>query len=207
MSVAVEDICVVYQLTSPSGKSYVGVTSNFERRLRNHRERNAPIGAALRKYGCDAFAVRFLCKTDRDAAYLIEQRAIARLGTLHPAGYNLDAGGRGVPAPSAATREKMRLSHLGKKPSEYTRQRVVETHRGAKRPPEWCQRISAGLRGRKISEESKAKMRAAKLGKCHTEEHRRRNSEGVRAYKACLRQAKSAVVQWLAVFNSAGVKE
>jgi group I intron endonuclease len=91
----------VYKLTSPSGKSYVGMTSlTLNRRWAKHVEHalgkreNGYLYAALRKYGPDEFVREILLESD-DKAELsnLEIKMIAEHGTLWPTGYNLTTGG------------------------------------------------------------------------------------------------------------------
>jgi hypothetical protein len=91
----------LYIVTSPSGKSYVGITARTtEARWQEHvSAKSRPhvtdcLRSAIKKYGADAFTVRTLLIAD-SWEYLgeMEQRAIARYGTLAPHGYNLSTGG------------------------------------------------------------------------------------------------------------------
>lgn len=50
---------VLYKATSPSGKCYIGITNNFRRRIKEHNTSPYAFGAALRKYGKDAFTYEF----------------------------------------------------------------------------------------------------------------------------------------------------
>ena len=46
----------VYKHTSPSGKSYIGQTSNYDRRCKEHRgSKGKAFGTAIKKYGWDSF--------------------------------------------------------------------------------------------------------------------------------------------------------
>jgi predicted GIY-YIG superfamily endonuclease len=47
----------LYRLTDPNGKSYVGVTCNFKRRMKEHRRSHWPIGKAIREFGEDNFKI------------------------------------------------------------------------------------------------------------------------------------------------------
>lgn len=89
---------IIYCLTSPSGKQYVGQTRrSFEARLRAHRKSASgcrAINAALNKYGMNAFRKEKLlvgvpsCLLDN-----LERLTIYLFGTLSPRGYNLVSGG------------------------------------------------------------------------------------------------------------------
>ena len=94
----------LYQLTSPSGKSYVGITAKtLEQRWSKHIEHalgkrdNGALYAALRKYGPDTFTVKELVRCgDWSTLQRLEIMAIAVLGTRSPRGYNISTGGEGV---------------------------------------------------------------------------------------------------------------
>lgn len=49
----------LYKATSPSGKTYIGITNNFKRRMKEHLSSPYAFGAALRKYGREAFTYEF----------------------------------------------------------------------------------------------------------------------------------------------------
>jgi len=87
---------LIYRLTAPSGRAYVGVTGQaVQTRWRQHVRRAAtgakhPLCAAIRKYGAEAFSVETLSEHgDRDVALRAEIAAIAGLTN----GYNLSPGG------------------------------------------------------------------------------------------------------------------
>lgn len=50
---------VLYKATSPSGRMYIGITNNFKRRMKEHRNSSWPFGHALRKYGQKNFSFEF----------------------------------------------------------------------------------------------------------------------------------------------------
>lgn len=50
---------VLYKATSPSGRTYIGITNNFKRRMKEHGSSKWPFGHALRKYGKENFQFEF----------------------------------------------------------------------------------------------------------------------------------------------------
>ena len=94
----------LYKLTSPSGKSYIGISSKgLEARWAKHVEhalgkRTAgALYAALRKYGTDSFSREVIgCSDDWDTLRQMEIDAIRDHGTLAPRGYNITQGGEGT---------------------------------------------------------------------------------------------------------------
>lgn len=94
----------LYKLTSPSGKSYIGISSKtMDARWAKHVEhacgkRDAgALYAALRKYGPDSFARAVIAESeDWDTLRRLEIEAIKSHGTLAPDGYNITQGGEGT---------------------------------------------------------------------------------------------------------------
>lgn len=102
----------VYLITSPSGKQYVGQTTQvLAERWRFHVwdavKRSGECRAlahAIRKYGPDAMRIEALHQTeDLDELNRLEAHEIETRGTLRPGGYNLRTGG-GNSRPCAETR-------------------------------------------------------------------------------------------------------
>ncbi len=96
----------LYSVTSPSGKSYIGISSKDSiARWKKHIEhslgnRPGALYSAVRKYGVDQFIVKTLVVVD-DWDYLcdLEKRAISAFNTFSPNGYNLTMGGEGTVGP------------------------------------------------------------------------------------------------------------
>lgn len=98
---------VLYKLTAPNGKAYIGISSKgLDARWTKHVEhamgkRSAgALYAALRKYGVDNFHREVLAE-EADWATLceMEKRAIQEHGSLSPGGYNMTLGGEGTLGP------------------------------------------------------------------------------------------------------------
>lgn len=93
----------VYCITNKvNGKLYVGVTTRgYKNRFANHiwhsRKSSGKCRAlynAMRKYGQDAFSVELIdTASSFEEMNQLERKHIARLGSLHPNGYNLTDGG------------------------------------------------------------------------------------------------------------------
>lgn len=84
---------LVYIAKSPSHRTYVGVTNNFKRRLKEHGSSPYPFGKALRKYGKDSFTYSFIECSDLEEAYEIEGVLIQNDEVLSDWYYNISAGG------------------------------------------------------------------------------------------------------------------
>lgn len=94
----------LYRITSPSGKSYIGISlKTAEERFLSHK--SACIGgrssgalyAAFRKYGVESFSIKTLVvASDWEYLCMLEISAITAFGTKAPHGYNVTSGGEGV---------------------------------------------------------------------------------------------------------------
>lgn len=105
----------VYKHTSPSGKSYVGISLNPEKRWASGRGyvNNYRFARAINKYGWDAFTHEILYENlSIEEAKAIERKLIDEMNlTDFRCGYNLREGGDGTF--SEESRKKMSLSRMG----------------------------------------------------------------------------------------------
>lgn len=81
----------IYKLTDPNGKSYVGVTNNVKRRMKEHRSSSWPIGVALREIGEKNFTLIVEEFETRDMA-LEREFELVSLDTVKDM-YNVTVGG------------------------------------------------------------------------------------------------------------------
>ena len=99
---------VIYKLTSPSGKVYIGQSINFKERLKKYRLNSkksigAALHAAIEKYGIDKFDISILCSIELDDDIEVTKAELDRLEVYYIEkynsygvnGYNLTAGGGG----------------------------------------------------------------------------------------------------------------
>jgi group I intron endonuclease len=108
---------LIYKHTSPSGKSYIGQTNDYDRRCKEHQKYTwcRAFSAAIQKYGWDNFTHEMLVEyITEDEANALEVYYIKEHSTLYPNGYNLTTGGD-ASLPSAETRSKMSIAQQGKK--------------------------------------------------------------------------------------------
>lgn len=146
---------LVYKATAPSGRSYIGVTSESLKRRRWGHEHDArkgshlPFHKALRKYG-DAIRWEVLVDGVSFAeANRLEIEAIVAHGTRTPKGYNVSVGGGG---------------NRGHVRSRAAIEATAAKMRGRTRSPESVARSAAGLRGHKHTPEARKNMSLAHLG-------------------------------------------
>lgn len=89
---------VIYRITSPSGKAYVGKTVDFEHRMQLHAgciSKCPLMNAATKKYGWDNMKVDILMEPCEELLWQWEICMIEDLNTRAPNGYNLLPGGEG----------------------------------------------------------------------------------------------------------------
>jgi group I intron endonuclease len=181
---------VVYILTFPTGKSYVGISSNgLPRRLALHRwhARNGRAGMlyrAIRKYGENSFSAEvLLIADDWDFICEMERRAIVAFKARFPGGYNLTDGGESgysyTHTPAERAWQKMwRKDHWngGHRPAgwhhtEDAKRRIAEAGRGRVFDEHTRARIGATHVGntynvgRECSPATRAKISASQIGK------------------------------------------
>lgn len=146
---------IIYQLISPSNKSYIGKTSQpLEKRWNQHlrfKDGGFAIHSSLRKYGPEYFVVQELSKAATEEQLTnLEKVWIILLQSANPEyGYNLTWGGdggshndaskakiskaqKGVPNKphSAETRQKMSKSHMGMRFTDTHKRKISLNQRG-----------------------------------------------------------------------------
>lgn len=137
---------LVYKHTSPSGKSYIGITNNYIKRCSAHRRSPGcrAFHSAIKKYGWDNFTHVILARDlTAEEASTLEVKLIAEHGSLYPNGYNLTTGGETGQLCQTALKIK----------AENNRKRTA----GKSLSPEHRRKISTALAGRPMSEERKLK--------------------------------------------------
>lgn len=114
---------LIYRLTFPNGKSYIGQTVDFfEVRMTKHKSSSkhreisgcVALNAAIRKYGWTNVQKEILLYCDEKDLDMFESNMIKLYDTLIPNGYNLLSGGNSNKSQSSCTREKMTITRLRK---------------------------------------------------------------------------------------------
>ena len=168
---------IIYKATSPSGKSYIGLTTE---KLRNRKWRhksgsvnkkyglyNTKFSRALRKYEIENFSWVILYKDiPRPLLNSMEMWIITQYDTYNN-GYNSNMGGG---------------TNFGYKPSKEAIEKSAAAKRGKPRSEETKRKISEALIGKskpKMSDKTKKKISISKMGsknpqygKKETEEHK-----------------------------------
>jgi len=84
---------VIYKLTSPSGKFYIGRTKDFDNRMNAHkynayvRKDTYSLYVAIRKYDWDNFTKEILCEVKPEASQELEEKYIKEHNSVNR-GYN-----------------------------------------------------------------------------------------------------------------------
>ena len=175
----------VYKHTSPSDKTYIGITSmEPSDRWQNGKgyKHNKYFWRAIQKYGWDSFKHEILFEDlSKEDACQKEIELIAYYDSTNPQkGYNLSTGGEGSSgAPrSEKTRKKMSNSKMGKNnpnygkhPSEVTRQKMSNAGKKQYLSKETIKKMSEAKKGKpsckngvKLSPESCQRISESKKG-------------------------------------------
>ena len=108
---------IVYKLTFPNGKSYIGITTeSLSRRVQRHVNyaragKPYALSSAIRKYGEDSFSSEVIGNADnREELCMMEMFAIEALRTMCPHGYNMTGGGDGSSGVSPADNTRRKIS-------------------------------------------------------------------------------------------------
>jgi group I intron endonuclease len=168
---------IIYKHTSPSGKSYIGLTNDYERRCKEHirvKHKNR-FQSAILKYGWDNFTHEILAVgLSLQAANHFEEFYISFYGTFHPNGYNLTTGGKCAKLSEESI--KKRGSKLkGRKRTKEQIEKTRQSNLGRKHTPEHIEKRMIHIRGKKHTDSAKLKMSEHKKTPEHIEKVRLAN--------------------------------
>lgn len=174
---------IIYKYTSPSGKVYIGQTTNQRLRRKKWFNTSSPytssdwkskIDRARIKYGPGSFTYEVLfCgsyrnKREAKVELNILEAYYVGLYDSYRTGYNSTVGGDSTSGPikhSDDTKLKMRLSHLGKKVSDTTRAKLSSALTGIKRSEEFKRKAKISHQGQTRTRESIRKQVLAQYKK------------------------------------------
>lgn len=130
---------VIYKITSPSGRYYIGKTIDFNARMANYRSlkgigQNA-IHASILKYGWHNHTVQILEEASPEKLNDLEIKYIKELNSFsrnNPMGLNLTRGGDGALGrkDSEEVKKKRAAKHIGLKRSDETKKLMSESKKG-----------------------------------------------------------------------------
>ena len=186
---------IVYLLTSPSGKRYVGQTiQSMDARWSRHVQAamtgkwEFPIHRAIRKHGADGWTRQIIWTCDsQEHMDLMEGHFIAVMGD-----YNATLGGDSPGKLTEETRDKMSASAKkawSENPRTHTeeaKRRVGDANRGRIMPPKSAatkEKLRKAQTGKKLSDETKAKISARMQGnkRCVGRKHSQATKDKIRA--------------------------
>ena len=175
----------VYMHTTPSGKVYIGITSQ-EPKVRwkhgSNYKTSVAFYRAIQKYGWENIRHDILYSgLTKEQAEEIEIRLIAEHKSTDPRyGYNCDNGGCSVGRASEATRAKMSQARMGHKTADSTRAKISRSHKGRPLSEEHLASIRAAAKnraGKPLPESTRKKISDSLKGRMRSEEHCRKLSE------------------------------
>jgi group I intron endonuclease len=149
---------VLYRITClGNGKSYVGRTSNPERRKREHfralecgDHRNAHLQNAYRKFGRHAFTWVVMGRFESEAALRAEEQyfidALWAVDALFNLAKSADGGGYAGRVVSVETRARMSAARRAYLADPAVRRNLSEKHKGKVLTPEHRAKLSAAKR-------------------------------------------------------------
>lgn len=174
----------IYKITSPSGKVYIGQTTNFTKRKNYYKNGAKPyqirIHNSLQKYGYDAHTIEFIeeCLVDnlnererywQDFYDVIGENGLnCRLTETKDKSGFLSEESKTKMSEARKGRifdqnwiDKLRNSAIGKKHSEETKKRISESNKGRKFTAEHIAKLPQNQKGKyrpKASESTKIKQ-------------------------------------------------
>jgi group I intron endonuclease len=162
----------IYEIASPSGKRYVGVTYDPKKRRGEHfrslRRRDhhcTALQAAFVKYGEDMLVFRTLSSGWEETEVLWEEARLIAQDKSVGRSYNAALGtGKGMIRHSEETRAKMAAAARGRGHSEETRAKLSAARQRRVLTTQTRERISRTLKGRKFSTETRRKLSLAQQG-------------------------------------------
>lgn len=172
----VEKIGMLYKISFPNGKVYIGITSQILARrisqhIRHSRSKSTIVlSNAIRKHGTN-FDRTVLVIGRMDYLRDLEIKAIVAFNCRIPNGYNTSYGGETSPATCPEVAAKISASRKGQSPSQITRDKlsVITKANCPSKRPEVAEKISTANKGRKFTPEHCANLSlsAKALGENH----------------------------------------
>jgi predicted GIY-YIG superfamily endonuclease len=116
---------ILYKLTFPNGKVYIGQTVNFSIRMRGHKNdsfnpnrfsRNCQVNNAIRKYGWENVKTEIIFECSENEIDILEKKYIKLFdSTNRNFGYNREGGGNSKKTVSMESRKLISASRKGKR--------------------------------------------------------------------------------------------
>ncbi len=173
---------VIYKITSPKGKVYIGRTKDFQGRMTEHKhialknKSNYALYRAIRKYGWDNFKKEIICEVDSNIAHTIEENFIIAYDSVKRGYNNTYAGcGGNMFTNNPELLEKLRKTlsvrfkgdkngMYGKNHSDTAKQKQKERAKG-RYSLEWFQKRNGMEEGERLYEERRMWLKNRNLPK------------------------------------------
>lgn len=158
---------IVYRHCSPSGKSYIGVTSrSVEERFNEHvrlakRENIYHFHQAINKYGAESFITEILEENVPSTKIVESEKFWIKKFDSFKNGYNMTEGGQGHTAGfkhTEETKKKISESHLGKILTDEHKKNIGLASSKQIHTVERRLEQSERMKGKKLSNETKKKI-------------------------------------------------
>jgi group I intron endonuclease len=171
---------VIYKITSPNNKVYIGQSINFEQRCRKYKYQafkgQVKLWNNCQKYlwnPIDTIEIIEICR--RDELDDRERFWISEFDSYNN-GLNSDLGGKTRKGfkHSEETKEKLRIANTGNKHSDETKKKISEASKNMS--DETKKKISDSRKGKTISDETKKKISEANTGNKLTDEQKEKIS-------------------------------
>lgn len=166
---------VIYKITSPTNKIYIGQSVGFKKRMSNYSclqfKGQNKLKASIIKHGWKNHTVEIIEEVEQPLLNEREVFWIKEFNTFNtPHGMNLQAGGGGSLGRklSAESIEKMASKLRGRKPSLEVRIKLSKSQMGRVVSPETRAKIGLKSKGRRHTNETKALMSEKKKGRLPT---------------------------------------
>lgn len=169
-----EKLYVIYKFTSPSNKSYIGMTKNIKIRIRIHLQdskkekyKHYRFYKAINKYGFNNFKFEILAQNLLfEQATKMEIMFIKWFNTKTPYGYNLTEGGEGTVGYTCSDNERFRRSEHAKnyKHSAESKQKISKSNMGKIMSKTAREKISKANKGKTRSLECRLAMKISHKG-------------------------------------------
>jgi len=170
----------IYKITNPTGRIYVGISSNYNRRIKCYKsgwcENQSVLYKSIMKYGFSNHHIEQIDTFTSDQDYAFGKEMFWIRSYMSHAGkwpknrgMNMTDGGEGQLGNrmTEENKEKQRRRLLGTKASEETKRKMSETRKGKKinRTYTDAQKEALVERGRKLKHTDEAKMRIGEAAK------------------------------------------
>jgi group I intron endonuclease len=165
-------VCVIYKITSPSDRVYIGQTNNFKRRLRNYNnymcKGQTRLYASFKKYGVENHKFEIIKECLEQEMNEFERFFQEKYDVLGKKGLNC---------------KYQKTNGKSGKLSEETRSKISKSNKGRKIPKEQIERHRAIMKGRKLTPDHVEILRKVHTGKIVSKETRKKMSEARMGWK------------------------